>query len=275
MWVLANQLTDSIAAFEACTRLTITVHDLDGSLLGLLDPEYSRHRHALCSLVKSSDQGHRCAHFEVTNLRPQLAQWPQGRIHRCHAGVVEWLVPVRRGATTCALLFAGARRWAGGDGLQVDEQLRPTNGLAKLAVVNRDEARLLLESLHQLSARLEQILRSRTMFEQATPQDRRSIIEHYVHHFAHNSACLSGLAQRLGVGADRCSHVARELTGRSWTELLNEYRLRMACRLLTTSDLSIAIIAQRAGFGDQSFFNRVFQRRFSISPGRWRREAHH
>ena len=59
----------SIAAFEQAHDLTVTVHDCDGRLAGLVDPVRTRHRHSLCTAVKSGPDAHHCYRFEVTELR--------------------------------------------------------------------------------------------------------------------------------------------------------------------------------------------------------------
>jgi AraC-like DNA-binding protein len=54
---------------------------------------------------------------------------------------------------------------------------------------------------------------------------------------------------------------------------LIERRVEKAKDLMMTSRLSLADIAARSGFADQSAFNRSFKRIQGISPGMWRRES--
>jgi AraC-like DNA-binding protein len=49
-------------------------------------------------------------------------------------------------------------------------------------------------------------------------------------------------------------------------------RLERACHLMMTSTDSLAEIALRAGFSDQSHFCKLFRQAFGQSPSRWRRE---
>jgi len=48
-------------------------------------------------------------------------------------------------------------------------------------------------------------------------------------------------------------------------------RLHRAQKLLLSTDLSLAEIAQDCGFYDQSHFNRTFSQRTGVPPGKWRR----
>lgn len=58
--------------------------------------------------------------------------------------------------------------------------------------------------------------------------------------------------------------------GTGFIEYLNDYRLTMAERLLKSSDASVLEIAEQSGFDNLSYFNRIFKRKYGISPGKWR-----
>lgn len=58
--------------------------------------------------------------------------------------------------------------------------------------------------------------------------------------------------------------------GMGFVEYLNEYRLTIAARLLSTSDDSILEIASAVGFDNLSYFNRLFKRKFHDTPGHYR-----
>jgi AraC family transcriptional regulator len=59
-------------------------------------------------------------------------------------------------------------------------------------------------------------------------------------------------------------------TGLTPREYLRRYRLELAQRLLETTDLPIAHIADRCGFESLSHFTRTFKNAFGISPARYR-----
>lgn len=59
--------------------------------------------------------------------------------------------------------------------------------------------------------------------------------------------------------------------GIGFTEYLNDYRLTMSARLLKASDDSILMIASASGFDNLSYFNRIFKRKYGVSPGKYRK----
>lgn len=70
------------------------------------------------------------------------------------------------------------------------------------------------------------------------------------------------------------SHFARSFrrsTGVAPHEFLSQLRIEEAKRLMLSTKLPLADIALICGFGDQSYFTRVFSRCVGASPGAWRR----
>lgn len=83
---------------------------------------------------------------------------------------------------------------------------------------------------------------------------------------------LSDLAEVLQISPEHFCRVFHSVTGKSPMDYLNYYRVECACELLCTSSDSITEIAYSCGFHDLSYFNRIFRRYKSISPGSYRRQ---
>ncbi|MBQ2981464.1 MAG: AraC family transcriptional regulator [Lachnospiraceae bacterium] len=57
----------------------------------------------------------------------------------------------------------------------------------------------------------------------------------------------------------------------SFIEYLNNYRLTMASRLLISSSSSIIAISMESGFDNLSYFNRLFKKKYDMTPSEFRR----
>lgn len=79
------------------------------------------------------------------------------------------------------------------------------------------------------------------------------------------------VARAAGLSPSHFSHLMRAKTGWSFTELLTHLRVDHACHLLAHTEFGLAQIALECGFGDQSYFSRVFRRRTGRTPGDYRR----
>lgn len=75
------------------------------------------------------------------------------------------------------------------------------------------------------------------------------------------------VARAAGLSPSHFSHLMRAKTGWSFTELVTRLRVDRACHLLAHTDQPLAQIALDCGFGDQSYFTRVFRRRTGRTPG--------
>ncbi|MEI8342888.1 MAG: AraC family transcriptional regulator, partial [Verrucomicrobiota bacterium] len=78
------------------------------------------------------------------------------------------------------------------------------------------------------------------------------------------------VARAAGLSSSHFSHLIREKTGRTFTELMAQYRVDRAKTLLRRTDKSIIQIAMECGFEDQSYFTRVFRRLTGKTPRDYR-----
>ena len=81
---------------------------------------------------------------------------------------------------------------------------------------------------------------------------------------------LDDIASHGNISRSKCCSIFREYAGRSPIDFLNLYRLRLSADLLKNSNDSIAAVAANCGFGQQSYFNRLFLREYGMTPREYR-----
>ena len=81
---------------------------------------------------------------------------------------------------------------------------------------------------------------------------------------------LSELAQMLHYDLHWLSRTIKRLTGKTYTELVQAKRMRQAAYLLQTSRLSVGDIALAVGYENISYFHRLFQKTYQMSPRKYR-----
>lgn len=84
------------------------------------------------------------------------------------------------------------------------------------------------------------------------------------------SGSLSELADILHYDLYWLSREIKRLTGKTYTNLLQEKRLSQAAFLLRTTKINIADISVSVGYENISYFHRIFAKRFGISPREYR-----
>ena len=82
---------------------------------------------------------------------------------------------------------------------------------------------------------------------------------------------LEDLAAEAALEPKYFCRVFLQITGRTPINYLNYYRVECAAELLCTTQGSITDIALECGFGDVSYFSRMFRRYKGQTPGQYRR----
>lgn len=70
-----------------------------------------------------------------------------------------------------------------------------------------------------------------------------------------------------------CSRLIKKHTGKSFTMIVQDIKFRRACSLLETSNISIAEVSRLAGFEYVEHFNRLFKKRYQMTPGQYREKG--
>jgi len=86
----------------------------------------------------------------------------------------------------------------------------------------------------------------------------------------HRDISRDETARHAGISPSHFSRLLKERTGRTFTELLRQCRVDLACDLLRGHEPSLAEIADACGFCDQSYFTRVFQDVKGMTPKQFR-----
>lgn len=273
----------AIQCFEKLTGLQIVVHDLGARLWPFLQSERFKHRSPCCAAVKATHDW-ACTDFEITRLRSDILKHPEGRCHVCHAGFMEWVMPVFIHDQLAAILFAGQVR-AGGSHPHLIRDIRRTSAATShtLRSVKADEAASVLESLRQLRSRLLQWHSEAHTFLKIdhtspipagqTMATRRQQIRHFIYQRHTDPAPIKDLAQFLHLGESRTIHLVKELFGCSYIKLVNQMRLRTAASFLRNSSLPILEVSLSSGFHDLSYFHRTFRKHFGSTPLQYRQAS--
>lgn len=81
---------------------------------------------------------------------------------------------------------------------------------------------------------------------------------------------VEDMAQHVGVDRSHLFRIFKKALGISPQQYLLDCKLRRAAELLTTTDLRITEVMYSCGFRDPADFSRLFRRRFSMPPARYR-----
>lgn len=77
-------------------------------------------------------------------------------------------------------------------------------------------------------------------------------------------------AKLCGFSASHFMKLFKELTGMSFTAYLVNYRLELSAKQLIKTDQKIIDIATNCGFNNHSYFSRTFQKKYGLTPAKYR-----
>ncbi len=85
---------------------------------------------------------------------------------------------------------------------------------------------------------------------------------------------LQGLADKLKITPHQLSELINDRMGMNFRTMINEYRIKEACRLLQSDeDVNILAVCFRVGFSSKSAFNHAFRKFSGMNPADYRARA--
>lgn len=106
----------------------------------------------------------------------------------------------------------------------------------------------------------------------ANPQTVRYLLD-FIHNNYNRHISVQELADKVYLSKDYLSRHFRDTTGMTITAMIQKVRIENACRLLSTTDRTIADIADACGFEDMTFFYSVFKKHMGLPPGDYRKHT--
>lgn len=107
--------------------------------------------------------------------------------------------------------------------------------------------------------------------EKKMPQLIQQAVTYLYMHFRDDAVSLQCLSKKLNVSANYLGSLFQSTAGISFREYLNMLRLKYACRLLLSSDLSVKEVAYASGYKTNEHFLRCFKNKLNMTPTEYRR----
>ncbi len=84
---------------------------------------------------------------------------------------------------------------------------------------------------------------------------------------------VAAAAEVLNLSESHFMRLFKQVTGQSFVNYLNHFRVAKAEHLLATTDLSVSEVSQAVGFCDQSYFGLVFRSLIQMTPLQYKRQC--
>ena len=94
----------------------------------------------------------------------------------------------------------------------------------------------------------------------------------FIHEHFNSKIGLEDIAEAGQVSKSTCIRLFHKYTGKSPIDFLNSYRLQMSAEKLVATSEQITEIAYACGFGQPSYFNRLFLKEYNMTPNQYRKQ---
>jgi len=100
--------------------------------------------------------------------------------------------------------------------------------------------------------------------------DRLSFAIRYIREHLNEQISVEQISQRVYMSESNFYRVFKDHFGVTPVEFINNERMKLACRLLQDPKRRVQDAYRSAGFNSASYFNRVFKRKYGLSPKAYR-----
>jgi len=278
---IIKEFSELARTYGRLFRCSVCFHDYSGDVFKAADISLLMHMNPFCQIVKEGDYCKRkCIDFDSKNLRHFFSSGKKELVKICHAGALEFAVPVFSENRLCGIVFLGPFRPA-------------TTGKSSGIVVQEPageipaDAKSIFNSLHEIKnsdiddmlgmTRLlaEKLGRTITSFNRdyILGQGYAEKIPYFVNREFKNSISIANLAEFLSLSVSRTSRVVKIHTGRTFPEILAERRVGHARFLLENSFFNMEMVSKQCGFSDPAYFFRTFKKIQKITPAEYRKRG--
>jgi len=246
---LSKTINEYLQSLQNITGMDICYHDYTLKLEQSF--EMKNHANQLCLKVKKKNRKG-CVMFcgSGGEVDKKIATAANAWLHTCPFGLKKIAVRVELAGALAGVIFA--------------------------TVVNSPDRREddwyadRCQMLQAGAGYIEKQLQSDTAFS-AT---RKSKIQNHINTHLSESINLGDLAAELNLSPSRTANVVKEIFRKSFTNLINEIKMKRACFLLGSTEMPISDIAQLLGYYDQSHFTRAFIKTQKCQPKHFRNSNH-
>ncbi len=104
----------------------------------------------------------------------------------------------------------------------------------------------------------------------STTRNIKTILDYICNNYM-NPITIDELANSVNLSKHYFMRFFKKYMGMTCVEYINDYRLKIATNLLLTTTMQITEVATNIGISNLSYFNRIFKKKYGITPKEYRR----
>jgi AraC-like DNA-binding protein/ligand-binding sensor protein len=276
----SEEFAEFFTIVRQLTGIVTALAHPDGTLAKLLCPETEFN--PLCRIILASSEGKIACDATNRFYCSQVTKSKRGLRYFCHAGLVDFAVPVYIEDWHIATINCG----------QTLSEKPSAKGFKKLCekiegipVDMKKLHKVYFQSTYMPPEKLETVLRlisfyadyfcevGRRLHPANQSKNHPQIIEavKYLKEHFRDDVSLQDIASSVGLCETYFSRLFTKIIGVPYTHYLNNLRISEAKKLLEKTDWTITQIALDIGFNSLPYFNQIFSKFENCSPSQYRK----
>lgn len=268
-----RKIEELMKSFYILTGIRFVLFDAEFNEIAF----YPEERCSFCRLMNSAQKTGRKCRRSNRNAFLKCSKEDYPIIYKCHAGLVEAVIPLHENEKIIGYLMFG----------QIADNPDKSALYKKLdfwetgCEINRGE---LKSSILELSCKTEEeILAAANIMEACTsyiiykeliiPENSKVInaAKTYIDTHLSEDIQIEVLCAELKIGRTKLYEIFRKELNIGISKYILKRRMHIAKKLLKTTELSVAEISQSVGFSDYNYFSKVFKKNYGRSPKSYRK----
>lgn len=236
--------------------------------------KHNSHIHPYCSYIKKIKEATwDCLKCQRKSLEKCKAEGNFSGI--CHAGVFEYVYPIRVQDEIIGILSAGGYKAENFEKYRTkisnkyDLDSNTLTALYNGLNGNLPSQKTVDTLIIPLLSMIELFFSKQGLGTNAKRTLPNRIIE-YCRYNYNKKITTETICEQFFCSRSYVAHSFKKETGKSLPEYVNGLRIESAKNMLKNSNISIAEIAEVVGFEDRSYFSKCFTKETGISPKKWR-----
>lgn len=276
-------LSSFIKTITQLTNIHICIHDISGILDFAhlqLDSNYQTHAKIFCNTAKSTPKGFQlCIGCKVLANKKAITEKTAFHGH-CPYGMFEVVRPVMIDDKAQCIIYIGNIV------LDMDKTVERIHRTCKITKVSeQDLFAKIAEAQHaqsidcfvQLANLIDSYIHMLYEHDKFQKTDIKkhwavSTLESYVNKNFNQNISLQSISKLYFVNDKYMGRLFKKQMGLTFHEYLNNIRLDQAVDMLLHSNESVISIAMNSGFQNVTYFNRVFLKKYALSPTQYRKD---
>lgn len=269
---------------EQLESLMKSFYTLSGIRFVLFDTDfhevisYPKENCGFCKLMKGCPKTRRKCNYADRRSFEKCEKTNDLVLYKCHAGLVEAVMPLHENEKIIGYLMFG----------QITDNPDKTDLFNKIAIWNEtygiDNAELKsgIDNITyktdveiKAAAKIMEACTSFIVYKELIIPDNNKILESvksYIENHLSESIEIEQLCNKFDVGRTKLYEIFRKEQKMGISKYILRRRLHKAKKLLKTTELSIAEIANNVGFSDYNYFSRIYKKQYGKSPKYYRRK---